>query len=305
MPDNYDDLFNDLDRPEPETPEEPQDTRESKEEFAARKQAERESLSELAISTEAEVTSDAGAFQKYLDTLARFERYSAQNTLLIHAQRPDAARLGDYDHWKEAGTPVNRGAVGISIFEPGKEYRRDDGGIGVSMNVKKVFDISQTAARNKLQPEPERDIRVLLKALMSNPPAPIKLVSELSEATGARYDEQRDVIEVMRGLDGVSLYRCLAQEIAYAELDHQNTDALQCNDKGFAAYAASYALCIKHGIDAKEYDFSGAPEYFAGRDGKEIRGEIKTIRDTVNDVATRMARVINPPEKKAPSQEAR
>ena len=53
------------------------------------------------------------------------------------------------------------------------------------------------------------------------------------------------------------------------------------------------------------YDFAGAPAYFEGRDGKAIRGELKAIRDTVNDVATRMARALNPPEKKAPAQEVR
>jgi hypothetical protein len=130
-------------------------------------------------------------------------------------------------------------------------------------------------------------------------------VDELPEHTGAHYDEQRDVIEVVRGLDGESLFRCLAQEIAYAELDHKNTDTLQCNDKGFSAYAASYALCAKHGIDTKGYDFSEVKGYFADREGKEVRGEIKTIRDTVNDVATRMARTLNPPEKQAKNQEAR
>lgn len=305
MPENYDDLIAGLGQDTEPMAVQPQSGQLSKEEFAAKKQAERESLSELAAQTEMTVTADGGAFQKYLDTLARFERYSAQNTLLIHAQRPDATRLGDYDHWKEAGTPVSRGAAGISIFEPGKEYRRDDGSIGTSMNVKRVFDISQTAARDKQPPAPPRDTRELLKALMSNSPAPIKLVDRLDEGMGAHYDEQRDVIEVTRGLDGDSLYRCMAQEIAYATIDHQNTDTLLCNDKGFAAYAASYALCVKHGIETKGYDFSEAQDYFAGMDGKDIRGELKQIRDTVNDVATRMARTLNPPEKKEPNKEAR
>jgi hypothetical protein len=310
MPDNYDDLITQIGQePEP-TAAEPQGDRSSageqlsKEEFAAKMKEQRENLSELAGQTEMSVVADGGAFQNYLNTLARFERYSAQNTLLIHAQRPDATRLGDYDHWKEAGTPVNRGAIGISIFEPGKEYRREDGSIGTSMNIKKVFDISQTAARNKLS-EPGRETRELLKALMSNSPAPIKLVDRLDEGTGAHYDEARDVIEVVRGLDGDSLYRCMAQEIAYATLDHQNTDTLLCNDKGFAAYAASYAICAKHGIEAKGYNFAEVKDYFAGREGKEIRGELKQIRDTVNDVATRMARTLNPPEKKESNKEAR
>ena len=301
MPKNYDDLIAENVK-EPETAAPPQE-RLSDEDYAAKKKMEREDLSDMAKQAETEITGDGGKFQQYLNTLARFERYSAQNTLLIFAQRPDATRLGDFDHWKEQGEYVNKGATGIAIFEPGKEYKREDGTTGVIMNIKKVFDISQTSEKDKTPPAP-REIRTLLKALMSHSPAPIKLVDGLQEGNGAHYSESRDVIEVVRGLDGESLFRCLAQEIAYAELDHQNTDTLQCNDKGFAAYAASYALCAKYGIDTKGYSFADVPNYFANRDGKEVRGEIKTIRDTVNDVATRMAKVLEP-QKKAPAQEVR
>jgi hypothetical protein len=154
-------------------------------------------------------------------------------------------------------------------------------------------------------------MRDLLKALMDSRPCPVKPVDRLSEDSGgnnykgAHYFEQRSVIEVERGLDGESLFRCLAQEIAYATLNNQSPDALQCDDKGFVAYAASYALCAKHGIEAKGYDFSEVKDYFADREGSEVRGELKTIRDTVNDVATRMARFLNPPDKKTPNQEVR
>ena len=275
----------------------------SDEEYTEKKKEERDNLSNMAKQAETEITGDGGKFQQYLNTLARFERYSVQNTLLIFAQRPDATRLGDFDHWKEQGEYVNKGATGIAIFEPGKEYRREDGTTGVSMNIKKVFDISQTSVKDKT-PSISREIRILLKALMSNSPAPIKLVDSLQDGNGAHYSESRDVIEVVRGLDGDSLFRCLAQEIAYAEPDHQNTETLQCKNKGFTAYAASYALCAKYGIDTKGYSFAEVPAYFANRNGKEVRSEIKTIRDTVNDVATRMSKVLEP-QKKAPAQEAR
>ncbi len=310
MTDNYDDLIAGMEQEEAQTEQSERGAggELSKEEFAAKKQAERESLSELAMKTEMEVVTDGGMFQQYLDTLANFERYSAQNTLLIFAQRPDATRLGDYDHWKDAGTPVSKDMKAISIFEPGKEYRRDDGTTGVSMNIKKVFDVNQTAARGRQPATQGHDTRTLLKALMSHSPAVLTMVDELPgelKGAGARYDPKRNVIEVERGLGGESFYRCVAQEIAYAELDKKPPETLQCANIGFAAYAASYSLCKKHGISVEGYSFGNVPEYFAGMAGKEVRGEIKAIRDTVNDVATRMARALNPPEKKAPVQEAR
>lgn len=296
MPENYDDLFDQ--EPENAEPEE----RFSKEEYAAQKRAEREGLAEVANKMEMEIAGDGGKFQKYLDTLSRFERYSPQNTLLIFAQRPDATRLGDYHYWRAAGISVNRKAEGISIFEPGKEYRREDGSTGVSMNIKRVFDVSQTEARNKHQPEPQRDTRTLLKALMNNSPAPIKLVATLNDRAGARYNEQSGVIEVAQGLSGENLFRCLAQEIAYASLDKSGAEV---KDPGFTAYATSYTLCRKNGIDTQGYDFQDVPKYFSDMDGKDVRGEVRALRDTVNDISGRMARVLNPPEKNAPSQEAR
>ncbi|OGO91740.1 MAG: hypothetical protein A2Y17_13340 [Clostridiales bacterium GWF2_38_85] len=303
MPENYDDLFPNVEKTETKPSSAPKE-RLSDEDYAVKKKAERDDLSDIANRTEVEVTSDSGKFQQFLNTLARFERYSTQNALLIFAQRPAATRLGDFEHWKAQDTFVNKGELGIAIFEPGKEYKREDGTTGVSMNIKRVFDISQTNAKDKVTPTPQVEIRTLLKALMSNSPAPIKLVDHLQNGEGAHYDEARDVIEVVRGLDGDSLFRCLAQEISYAELDHQPTDTLQCNDKGFTAYAASYAICAKYGIDTKGYDFAEVKDCFTGRDGKDIRGELKSIRDTVNDVAVRMAKGLEP-QKKAPTQEVR
>jgi len=305
MSENYDNLIMEMNQPEPPPMPEPSNPQLSKDEFAAKMKAYRDNVSELANNTGMEIAGSGETFQKYLNTLSRFERYSPQNTLLIFAQNPDAVKVGDYDYWQNAKAAVNRGETGISIFEPGKQYRRDDGTVGTSMNVKHVFDVSQTTAKGKQHPEKLHDIRTLLKALMTTSPAPIQLVDSLSDGVGARYNEQNNIIEVARGLDGVSLFRCLSQEIAYATLDHQNTDTLTCNDKGFAAYAASYTICVKNGIDAKGYDFTDSPEYFKGRDGKEVRGEIKAIRDTVNDVAGRMAKVLDPPQKSDRQQEER
>ena len=275
----------------------------SREDYAAKKKTERDNLSELAKQTEAAMVGDGGKFQQYLNTLSRFERYSPQNTLLIYAQRPGATRIGDYEHWKDAETPVNKGAAGIAIFEPGAEYTKEDGSVGVSMNIKHVFDVSQTAARNKTQPVPTRDIRDLLRALMSNPPVPIKLVDALTgkPGAGALYQPQQNVIEVTRGLNGDSLYRCLAQEIAYAEIDRSSVEV---KEPGFTAYAASYTLCQKYGVDTKGYDFSSVPDSFNGLEGKDVRGEIRALRDTVNDIAGRMVKTLEQ-QKSAPAQEAR
>ena len=118
-----------------------------KEAWAEKKQAERQSVYDLADTTAVEVSMDGSKFQSYLDVQTRFSRYSATNALLILAQKPEATQLKDFNGWKEAGASIKRQQKGISILEPGEEYERADGSIGTSYNVKRVFDISQTTAR--------------------------------------------------------------------------------------------------------------------------------------------------------------
>ena len=54
------------------------------------------------------VATDSGAFQQYLDVQSRFDRYTANNALLIMAQNPEAQKLGDYGYWKDQGAYVKR-----------------------------------------------------------------------------------------------------------------------------------------------------------------------------------------------------
>ena len=88
---NFDDLLNNS--PAGEAP--PQL---SKEEYAAKKQAEREDAFALSDNTALDVAANGGKFQSFLDLQARLDRYSAVNTLLVFAKNPAASRLGDFDY---------------------------------------------------------------------------------------------------------------------------------------------------------------------------------------------------------------
>ena len=52
---------------------------------------------------------DGEEFKRYLAFAARFHRYSANNSLLILVQRPDATRVAGYRRWRELGRQVRRG----------------------------------------------------------------------------------------------------------------------------------------------------------------------------------------------------
>ena len=290
MPD-FDDLLDNQPPPEASpAPEQPFD----KEAWAAGKKQQREGLYAMADETAMGAVADPARFTQYLDVQARFDRYSSTNALLVLAQRPEATRLGDLDHWKRGRIFIKRDEMpnAILILAPGKEYHRKDGSVGINMDVKRVYDVSQ-AERPRLQPIPQHDERSLISALAKASPCPVRLVDALSEGEIAQYNESANEIEVLRGMNSGDLFRSLSLEISYAVLDHQATESLQCQDKNFAACAAAHVLCRKYGVEPQEIPYN-VSEYFAGRDSKDIRAELSEIRDTAGDVMRQMGKTLEP-----------
>ena len=168
---NFDDIFESA----------PQTDEFDKEAWAAKKKAERDELYALADATAEAVCADGGKFREYLDVQAAFRNYSATNALLILATKPDACRLGDKDFWRDQGVYIKRQEFGrpIKIVESNGEYTRDDGSIGVSYNIKRVYDISQTTAGTRAPQAVSHDARALLNALIYKRPASVQSVDEL------------------------------------------------------------------------------------------------------------------------------
>ena len=174
---NFDDIFESA----------PQTDEFDKEAWAAKKKAERDEVYALADATAEAVCADGGKFRDYLDVQAAFRNYSATNALLILATKPDARRLGDKDFWRDQGVYIKRQEFSrpIKIVESTGEYTRDDGSIGVSYNIKRVYDISQTTARTRAPQAVSHDARALLNALIYKRPAPVQSVDELPNGMDA------------------------------------------------------------------------------------------------------------------------
>ena len=163
---NYDDIFN---ASAQKGTEDKSFVSFNKEEWAAQKKQERESAFAMIDETAQRMTNDGSLFQSYLDVQARFDRDSVGNAVLITAQKADATQLSDFKGWKNNGVFIKKGESGIVLLEPGEEYTKEDGTVGVSYNSKKVFDISQTTAKAKDRPAMKRDERLLLKAQCTLP----------------------------------------------------------------------------------------------------------------------------------------
>lgn len=262
-----------------------------KEGWAAKKQEERQELYALADTTALKVNQDGAEFQKYLDLQAQFDRYSATNVLLVLAQMPGASQLKDFDGWKEAGASVQRKAISVKILEPGKEYTRDDGTRGTLFEVKRVFDISQVKIRKTLAPDIKYDDRLLLKALIHHSPVPIQTVESLPNNMGALYDHDQQVIFVCKGMGAEDIFRSVSKELCHAQIAGMQENYNR-SEAAFAAYSASYLLCKKYGVDVTDYNFSRLPASLREQDARGVRDSLTEIKDTANQISSRMYRAL-------------
>ena len=257
-----------------------------KEAWAAKKQQERADAYAMIDEGTETIMQDEEAFRDYLNVQARFDRYSVSNAILITCQMPEATRLADYDGWKDHDYSIKKGETAITILEPGNEYQREDGSTGFSINVKKVFDITQTANGKPVKPKVPEE-RKAIKALIHTAPCDIVMDNEKTKDVLAMYSPDANVIYIRQGMNGSDIFRSLAQEIAVAKFAAKDMDRKDC---AFYAYCASYVLCERNGFDTGDYNFDRVPERFKDMDCKAVRGELSTIRDAVNDISQEMNR---------------
>ena len=266
--------------------------------FIAESKNNRSRCYEMSEQMTAAVATDGQTFKQYLDVQSRFDRYTANNALLIMAQNPDAQKIGDYGYWRDQGAYVKRQERNnpILIMEPGKEYEREDGSTGTYYNAKKVYDISQTNARDRIQQaQPEITDTQLVRAVVNNPPVAIVAAEpdQMPEDKGALFEPEESCIYVRKGMSAQEIFRSVTPELALAGFadGDKNYDR---NEDAFHAYCASYLLCKKYGVDTQGFDFTHAPEFFEGMEPQEVRGELAKARDAANNISSRMAKVLEP-----------
>ena len=241
-----------------------------------------------------EFSEGTGSMEAYLDVQSRFPFHSARNALLIEAKCPHAERIHDEKGWKDMGVTVleEEKRLPIIILEPGKAYRREDGSVGQNFYAKEVFDIAQTTARDEAQPQVSYDDRLLLKGLIASSPVPIRAVDELPQGRGAVYDPEQNAILVKKGMDAPDIFRCVSLEVANVQLA-QSMDGYSREADGYKAYAVSYMLCKRYGVDAKEYEISKLDGVFQGQVPREdIPAALTDMRDAFKSLNGRMARAM-------------
>ena len=269
----------------------------NKEEWAAQKQEQRKAAYELIDTTCEKMMADGGAFQQYLDVQGHFDRYSVNNAILVSAQMPEATQLKDYGSWKQSRAYVDKDAQKVTILEPGKEYEREDGSKAVGYNAKIVYDISQTSAKDRQQPQEAKTMRELVSAMIDASPVSFVPVDDLE--LPAFYDSAQQTIFIKTGLNEEQLFVSMAKEVSAAVFDFKHKESRDASE--FKSFCVAYMVSSRYGVDTKGFNFDKLPKEFEGMETQEFKGQLGSMRDVLGEIQSDMYKSLEknkPPKSK-------
>lgn len=281
---NVYDIFNDTKDEQNQTERKP---KLSKEEFAQMMKEKRQSLFTMANEQTLKAVASPQAYLQYLKLQGCLD-YTVTNTLLVMAQAPQSTMLKDYSNWRKMNKYVAKGEKGITILEPGREYRRQDGSIGTNYNPKNVFDVSQLSGKRILPPLPAKyDTKELVGAIVHHVEIKPEVVSAESQMPQDVYfDMNHNKLYVKQGLEPEAMLTGLIREYCYIECSEQFNSRSEAR---FIAESAAYMIAQKYGLD--NYDTSFANNiygHFDSMEQKDIKGELENIKSIRDNVGERM-----------------
>ena len=269
----------------------------NKEEWAAQKQEQRKEAYELIDNTCSEMMANGDSFRQYLDVQGHFDRYSVNNAILVSAQMPEATQLKDYGSWKQSRVYVDKDAQKVTILEPGKEYQRDDGSKAVGYNAKIVYDVSQTSAKDRQQPQEQKTMRELVSAMIDASPVSFVPVDDLE--LPAFYDSSQQTIFIKTGLSEEQLFVSMAKEVSAAVFDCKHKESRDASD--FKSFCVAYMVSSRYGVDTKGFRFDNLPKEFEGMETQAFKGELGSMRDVLGEIQSDMYKSLEknkPPKSK-------
>lgn len=268
----------------------------NKEAWAAGKKQERDDAFAQIDNMTEKVFADPAVFNQYLDMQSRMGRMRAANTLLVMKQKPNATFIKTYEEWSQSDRSVKRNETGIRVIEANGEYTREDGSVATGYDVKRVFDVSQTRGRN-IAPRATNamPLKAKLKALMTDTSVPVKLSDEMDAGVGAKYSQEKNVVEVARGMEGDKLFYSIARELTRADRGAEMDT--------FGCHSAAAIVCKRFGIDAPAIE--KLPEQYAEMETQDKRELLNEIREAACDTIERVDHTLYTELRKQKNQPAR
>ncbi len=264
---------------------------------------------------------NSDSYRNYLSTMSKFHNYSFNNTLLIAMQKPDATLVAGYKAWqKNFERHVNKGEKAIRILAPApykiKEERDKIDPVTQELLLDKdgnpqkeeveitipafravsVFDLSQTDGK----PIPELTAKELLsdvegyqdmiRAVEAISPVPIEL-EEIAGDSKGYYDREAKRIAVQENMSESQTLKTMIHEVAHSKLHSKEVEQDEQmrkdrNTKEVEAESIAYTVCQHFGVDTSDYSFGYIAGWSSGRDTKELRASMDTIRRTASELIT-------------------
>ena len=257
-------------------------------------------------------------YTKYLLTMSKFHNYSFNNTLLIAMQRPDATLVAGYNAWKNKfNRYVKKGEKGIQIIAPAPVKEREerekidkDTGLTVlnengvpeievvervipRFRVTTVFDYAQTDGEplptlevNELTAR-VKDYTLLKEAIEQVSPVPIRF-GEIEGSAKGYYSHMDKEICVRADMGESQTIKTMIHEVAHAML-HDSDQMKQRGEekdqltKETEAESIAFTVCSALGIDTSDYSFPYVASWASGKELKELKDSMDTIRLTAAD----------------------
>ena len=257
-------------------------------------------------------------YKAYLTAMSKFHNYSFNNTLLIAMQRPDATLVAGYNAWKNKfNRYVKKGEKGIQIIAPAPVKEREerekidkDTGLTVlnengepeievvervipRFRVTTVFDYAQTDGEplptlevNELTAR-VKDYTLLKEAIEQVSPVPIRF-GEIEGSAKGYYSHMDKEICVRADMGESQTIKTMIHEVAHAML-HDSDQMKQRGEekdqltKETEAESIAFTVCSALGIDTSDYSFPYVASWASGKELKELKDSMDTIRLTATD----------------------
>lgn len=257
-------------------------------------------------------------YTTYLRTMAKFHNYSFNNTLLIAMQRPDATLVAGFNAWKNKfNRYVKKGEKGIQIIAPApikevEEREKIDKDTSLAVlnengepemerveyvvprfRMTTVFDVSQTDGEpipslevNELTAS-VKDYALLTAAIEQVSPVPMRFDEIEGDAKGYYSDADKEIC-IQTGMGESQTIKTMIHEVAHAML--HNSDFMKQHGeekdrltKETEAESIAFTVCSVLGIDTSDYSFPYVASWASGKEMKELKDSMDTIRLTAAD----------------------